>query len=122
MQRTPAPWPVAQRGNAPRRLEGDLRGHLRLAEAALTEADRDLDDLEPEREHAPRQLDLERVALRLGAGRVDGAQGACAEALEPAREIAHADTEDAPSIAAAHARDHAPLQAPVLDPAAVHVA
>src|SRR5690242_8155440 len=35
LQRTPPPRPIAQGRNAPGRLEGDLRGHLRLAEAAL---------------------------------------------------------------------------------------
>ena len=48
LQRTPPPRPVAQGRDAPGRLERDPRGHLRLAEPALAEADRDLDDAQAE--------------------------------------------------------------------------
>src|SRR4051812_19264666 len=64
LQRAPPPRPVAQRRNAPSRLERDLRGHLRFAQPALAEADRHLDDLQSEQQRAVGELDLEGVALR----------------------------------------------------------
>src|SRR3954470_8970370 len=93
--RTPAPRPVAQGGNAPGRLEGDLRGHLRLPEPALAEADRHLDDLEAQQQRAVGELDLERVALRARRARVDALQGRGAKALEATGQVADLHAEHA---------------------------
>src|SRR3954451_18015536 len=121
-QRAPAARSEAQRGHAPGPLEGDAGRHLRIPVPPLAEPYRHLDDLQPERKRAPRQLDLERVALRAGAGRVDRLQRGRAEALEAAGEIADADAEHVARVPAAPARQRVPLQPPFLDPAAVDVA
>src|SRR4051794_21734096 len=46
-------------------LAHDARAHLRLAETAVAEGDRHLDDRERGATRAPRVLDLEAVAVRL---------------------------------------------------------
>src|SRR3954470_15981805 len=96
----PSPRPETQGRNPPDRLAGDLRGHLRLAEPALPEPDRHLGHAQPRAQHAPGELDLEDVALGARAREVDRLQGRGAEALEPAREVAHLHAEHVAGVRA----------------------
>src|SRR3954451_14105910 len=61
----------AKRGHEPGGLQRDPPRHLRAALAALPEDDRDLLHAQPRADGAPRQLELERVALRADACVVD---------------------------------------------------
>src|SRR3954469_11233030 len=118
----PAPRPEAQGRNPPDRLAGDPGGHLRAAHPPLPEADGHLLHPQAGPQHAPGELDLEHVALGAGARVVDRLQRGGAEALEAPGEVAHVHAEHVAGVRTAGARQHAALEAPVLDPAARRVA
>jgi hypothetical protein len=69
----------------------------------------------PGAERAPRQLDLEGVALRADARGSIASSVAARKALEAAREVADRDAEDRAGVPASRPGERAAHQVPVLD-------
>src|SRR5829696_4636717 len=112
----------AQLRHEPGRLHRDPRRHLALPAKPLGEDDRDFDDAEARLHRPVGQLDLERVALRLDARKVDRLEHLAAEALEPAGEVVLAQAEDTLGVVTAGAAHDAAGERPVDDAAAPDVA
>ena len=97
-------------------------GHLGLADAAVAEGDRHLDDPEAGANRPVGQLDLERVAQRGDRVEVDRLEHLAPDRLEAAGQVADLDPKDPAGIGAAAAADRPAHRPPVRDAAAVHVA
>src|SRR5688572_11158608 len=79
----------SQPPDAPDRLAHDALAHLGLPRLALDEDDRHLADPEAGTERAELELDLEGISIRPDALDVHPLEHLAAEAVEPARRVAH---------------------------------
>ena len=104
-RRRPRRLAEAQLPDVRHRLDDDVVGHLRLADLAIDEDDRQFDDTEAEPMDAPRHLDLEAVALGVDGVEVDRLEHLAAKALEAAGQVA-VGSPRRPRVEAAAAADH----------------
>src|SRR4051812_31429673 len=118
--RGPAAQP--QRQDPPERLEHDPGAHLRVADLAVAEADRDLAHPGAGADGAVGQLDLEAEAGGVEAGRAQVLEQLAPEALEAAGQVPYRHPQDGPRVPGAAAAEQAAREPPVGHPAAGDVA
>src|SRR5215469_9133809 len=85
--------PAAQRERHHRGLKLHLEAHLALALAAISEMNRQLDDLQAVVDGPVVHLDLEAIAVAAHTLHVDGLERRAAPQLEPGRHVPNAQVE-----------------------------
>src|SRR5215212_8470861 len=101
-----------QRQHPPEGLDHDPGAHLRVADLAVAEADRDLAHPGSGADGAVGQLDLEAEAGGVEAGGAQVLEQLAPEALEAAGQVLHRDSEDLARVPGAAAAEQAAREPP----------
>src|SRR5215475_7963290 len=87
-----------ERWDLPDSFESYRSVHLRLADLAVLEHDRNLSDAHAGSNRSISQLDLESIAVGVGVEVLDCKESLSAEAFESTREVANTNSEDAACV------------------------